>query len=235
MKPSLSFLIVILFTCQKASLAQSSNDKLKYGIKAGINTTTYGMNSQRKQDMKEEGFKLKPSFSFHLGGFADYSLTQAISLQAGLTLSGKGLKETWSGEDDFDGSLYEGQYKERLLYLELPINFVYKWSQFQIGAGPYVGYALSGQWKENFTEDINGTIESDVESGKIKFSGENAWRKRIDFGINISGGYRLTDNINLEAGYGLGLSNIYKNDNPENLKYWSQKNRVFSISVSYLF
>ncbi len=233
MKQRLPFLIAILLFCQQNSFAQSSQDKIKFAIKAGINVNTYGMNSDRKKEMKEEGFKIKPSFSFHIGGFADYSLKESISLQAGLTLSGKGIKESWSNEDAYSGVIYDGTFKESLLYLEVPINIVYKWSKFQIGAGPYLGYALSGKWKESFISDDDGDIESGSESGKVKFGGEYAYTKRGDIGVNLLAGYRLTNNITLGAGYGMGLSNIHKNDDLENAQYWSQKHRVFSISFIY--
>ncbi len=237
MKQFFTLLITFCLAGAHDTSAQSlGGGKIKYGIKAGINMATYGHDSERKSDLKEDGFKKQPLFSFHLGGYADYSITEAFSIQAGLTLSGKGYRESWSGEDESGDFEYEGNYKESLTYLEIPINAVYKTGSFYVGAGPYIAYALSGKWKEKYKEDFgDGDIESDMDSGKILFSGEYAYYKRADFGINILAGYQLNEKISLGANYGLGLSNLDKDRDLENQAYWSFKNRVFSVSVGYSF
>lgn len=244
MKQFFTLLILASLLGGNYSFAQSSDgNKIKYGIKAGINLASLSVGSERKKEMKDyydNGWKNKSVISFHLGGYADYAITEALSIQAGLTLSGKGGKETWSyddeifGDEEFTGKAYD---KENLLYLELPVNVVYKTGSFYFGAGPYVGYALSGKWKEWYEEDYgDGDIESDSESGKIVFGGENAWMKRTDFGLNFLAGYQLNEKMSIGIGYGLGLSNLLKDpDDPQaGDNYWGQKNRVFSISVNYI-
>lgn len=231
-------LIMIALAGGNSSFAQSSGEKIKYGVKAGINAAYFGFSSAYKRDAKDDGFKTRPLISFHVGGYADYALTDAISLQGGLTLSGKGGRETWSGEDDFDGYNYEGSFKESLLYLEIPVNAVYKKGKFFAGAGPYVGYALSGKWKETYEEDYgDGDTDYDEDSGKVVFSGDNAYRKWLDAGINLLAGYQITDKISVGANFGMGLINLSKSKHLSNEQrdYWSQKNRVFSVSVGYVF
>ncbi len=238
MKRIVVLLIMIALAGGNYSFAQSSGGKIKYGVKAGINAAYFGFSSAYKKDAKEEGFRSLPVISFHAGGHVDYALTEAISLQGGLTLSGKGSREIWSGEDEFDGYYYDGSFKESLLYLEIPVNAVYKTGRFYVGAGPYAGYALSGKWKEKYEEDFgDGDIDYDEESGKVVFSGNNAYRKRFDAGVNFLAGYQLSNKISLGANFGLGLVNLNKSDfaNNDQRDYWSAKNRVFSISVGYTF
>src|SRR5690606_13385252 len=120
----------------------------------------------------------------------DYALSKNFSIQAGLSLSGKGGKSAWS-EDDLDGSASgEGSFKESLLYLEVPVNAIYRSGSFYFGAGPCLGFALSGKWKESYEYNLgNGDTESGTESGKIEFSGEDGYFKRADFGVNFLAGY----------------------------------------------
>lgn len=238
MKRFITLLTVAILFSSNPSLAQSPGSKITYGIKAGVNAAYFGLSSEYKKEMKEDGFTNIPVVSFHLGGYADYTITEAFSLQAGLLLTGKGSKELWSGEDDFEDFYYEGSFKENLMYLEIPVNAVYKKGRFYFGAGPYAGYALSGKWKEKYEEDYgDGDIENAAESGKIVFSGENAYRKRFDFGVNLLAGYQLSKKLSLGANFGLGLLNLNKSEysNSDEKAYWAIKNRVFSISVGYSF
>ncbi len=204
-----------------------AQQKISFGVKAGVNLATYSISDE---DFYDDEFKKRPTVSFHIGGLVDVPLASAFSLQGGLTLSGKGFREVWSGEDEFDDSYYEGSFKESIMALEIPVNAVYKTRGFFVGAGPYAAYALSGKWKEKFEEDLgDGDIEKDEESGKVVFSGDNAYRTRTDFGINLLAGYQLNTHLSLAAGYGLGLKNIAKNTD------WSVKNRVISLSIGYMF
>ncbi|MBX3241200.1 MAG: PorT family protein [Chitinophagaceae bacterium] len=235
-KLSVFFTLALLLASFCSYSQTSKTGKIKYGIKAGINLANYGHSSEYKKDFREDGGRFIPIFSFHAGGFADYSITESFSIQAGLTLSGKGGKESWSGEDDDDFYDYDAYYKENLLWLELPVNAIYKTGRFYAGGGPYIGCALSGKWKEGSKEDYGGgDIEEDSETGKIVFGGEDGWRRRIDYGFNFLAGYQVTEKINIGANFGLGLMNLYNESNRDWRDYWSMKNRVLSISVGYTF
>jgi len=225
MKKSFMLLVVACVIGGSHALAQ---EKISYGIKAGVNVATYSFSDE--DEYYDNELKKRPAFSFHIGGLVDVPIAPAFSLQGGLTLSGKGYRETWSGEDEFDGTYYEGSFRENIMVLEIPVNAVYKTGQFFFGAGPYVAYALSGKWKEKFEEDFgDGDVEKDEESGKVVFSGESAYRTRTDFGINLLAGYQLNTQLNISAGYGFGIKDIHPGPD------WSGKNRVISLSVGYMF
>ncbi len=232
MKKFLVFFIIASITSGGYSYSQSNEkSKFSYGVKAGINVASFHFDSDTKDDMKEDGNTLLPRISFHLGGYADYAVTNNFSVQAGLTLSNKGNKVRYSYDDYAFDEEISGTYTEKLLYLEIPVNAVYKTGRFYVGAGPYVGYALSGKWKDKGESDYgDGDVESFSDSGKLEFGGEEGY-KRLDFGVNFLAGYQANDKISIGIGYGLGLSNLNNYDNPS----WFTKNRVFSLSVGYSF
>lgn len=232
MKKFLSFFIIASMITGSYSYGQSNGkSKISYGVKAGINLASYQVGSDYRADVKEAGGMILPLISFHVGGYADFPITNAFSVQGGLTLSGKGHKERYSYDEDdfgFDGG-GTATFIEKLMYLEVPVNAVYKTGRFYMGAGPYLGYALSGKWIEKGVDDYgDGDTDSFYDSGKIRFGGDEGY-KRTDFGINLLAGYQLKNKITLGIGYCLGLSNKDDSD------YWSSKNRVFSLSVGYSF
>lgn len=230
MKKSVVLLVAAFVAGTSCSFGQSfSGDHISYGFKAGVN---FASTKESGDEPLDTDFKQRPTISFHIGGHVDFALTEVFSLQSGITLSGKGSRETWSGEDGFNGDevQWEGSLRERIIYLEIPVNTVYRIGHFFAGAGPYVGYALSGKWKEKYTENFgDGIVEAAEESGKVVFGGDNGFRKRLDFGINLLAGYQLTEPWNLGLGYGLGLNNIYHGEG------WTIKNRVVSLSLGYTF
>ncbi|MBX2923100.1 MAG: PorT family protein [Chitinophagaceae bacterium] len=232
MKKFFAFFIVASMLSGGYSYGQSNEkSKVSYGVKAGINVASYRLNSESRDQLKEDGSSLLPRISFHVGGYADLSVTDAFSVQAGLTLSSKGNKVRYSYDDyGFDEEI-SGTYTEKLLYLEVPVNAIYKAGRFYAGAGPYVGYALSGKWKDKGETDYgDGDVESFSDSDKIEFGGDEGY-KRIDFGVNVLAGYQLKSKISIGVGYGLGLSNMLNRDDNS----WFSKNRVFSLSVGYSF
>lgn len=220
-------MLAVTMLCGTA-FAQSSDSKLKFGVKAGVNFANISISYDGDEDDDSD---TKAVTSFHFGGYADLSVSPAFSIQPGLTLSGKGFKEEESYSEP--GYSEEGKSTTNVMYLEVPVNFVYKINDFYIGAGPYAAFALSGKNKYEYTENDGGDITSEKEEEDVKIgNGEDDQLKGTDFGINFMAGYQLKNGINLGVGYGLGLSNIYPGESSENYKI---KNRVFSVSVGYSF
>lgn len=144
--------------------------------------------------------------NFHVTGYASVPATANFAIQPGLSLQGKGGKE--------------GDVKTNLMYLELPVNAVYyiptgyTGSVF-IGAGPYAGLGLSGKIKGGgISEDINfGSADDEL--------------KRFDWGFNFLAGYKLSNGLLVNAGYGLGLGKL------NNIGSGNLKNGVFSVGVGF--
>jgi hypothetical protein len=197
----------ILFT---ATLLISSTllfSQTKFGLKAGVNFAN--------QQVKSEGVSASFSSltSFHLMGLVDYSISPSISIQPGLGISGKGFKLDMMGETA----------KVNLMYLDIPVNAVAKFpikslGKFFIGAGPYAAIGISGKATADGEEDSENLFSEDG-------------YKRGDFGLNLLGGLELKNGITFNVNYGLGLSNIAQSASDGD----SLKNKVFSISLGFLF
>jgi len=191
-KKLLSFAAALCFIV--GAKAQTS-----YGIKAGVNFP--------KMTFSMEGISASnnASTSFYVGGYIDAPIATNLSVQPGLSLQGKGGK-------------YDEQ-KTSLMYLELPVNFVYYVpagsGNIFLGAGPYAGYALSGKVKE------------DGQSMDIEFGDEGM--KRFDAGLNFLAGYKLSNGFLINGGYSLGIVDL------GGFEGASLKNRVFSVGIGYQF
>lgn len=205
-----------------ATLLTFAQDKpVKFGVKAGLNLPTISISGDEVDD--EYSDYLKSSTSFYVGANVDFAIGEFISLQPGLTLSGKGYQL----KGDEDGESFTD--KTNVMYLEIPVNVVAGFAagpgKVFVGAGPYYGIALSGKNKWEIS------YEGETESGEedIEFGSEAEQMKRGDFGVNLLAGYQLTNGLNLHLGYGLGLGNL------SNTEGVSIKNRVFSVGIGFSF
>lgn len=216
---------MLLATAGIAVSAQTNS--VKFGIRAGATFPTMSFSED------SEG-TVKMKTSIYAGATADFSLGNKFSIQPGLTILGKGTKLKINGTVDLadDEADFDGTGTVHLLYLEVPVNFI---ANFQlgngkafIGAGPYYAMGINGEQKIKATIGYGGQTESDSSYEDVKF-GDNEDFKRHDMGLNFIAGYELSTGINIQAGYGLGLSNIV-NDN--DLKV---KNRVLSVGLGYTF
>lgn len=179
-----------------------------YGFKAGVTFPKVTASSENIS------VSTKTSTSFYLTGYLDAPLAQNFSIQPGLSLQGKGGKGV--SVNGFEELGNDG--KLDLMYLEIPVNFVYSIptgnsGNFFLGAGPYAGLGLSAKAK-------TGNVKVDIGFGDDGL-------KRFDAGLNFLAGYRLSNGFLINGGYGLGLVDMVGADGG------SLKNRVFSIGVGY--
>lgn len=124
------------------------------------------------------------------GMYARLPLAPVLYVQPSLLYEMKG------GESKTDNT------KTRLGYLTLPIDILLKpysdMNGWFAGAGPYVGYGISGKTKggeadtKNIFKDSNGL-------------------KRWDAGIHAQAGYEFASGFNIGLQAGLGLLNLQKN------------------------
>lgn len=160
---------------------ETSNDKIKFGIKAGVaiantkveyNTTTTPGNG-----------KPKSKLGAMAGVFARLALGNKACFQPELLMVGKGMKE--NNQNYF--------YRNDLTYLELPLNILYKPSgskgSFFIGGGPAPAFYIG----EN-----------------VFYSGYQSVKK-FDVGINVLTGYELPIGFSINLNYTYGLLNISEN------------------------
>lgn len=187
------------------SLGAFAQGGLGYGLRAGVNIPKYSTGLD----------ETKSNTGFFLTGYLDAPISPNFSIQPGLSLQNKGTK--WKPVGD------QREGKESIMTLDIPVNAVLKFpttsGNFFLGAGPYVGFGLSGKFKG---EDSQGKFENDIKFG----TGSDKDLKRTDFGVNFLAGYQLSSGFQINAGYGLGLTNLAPNDG-------SLKNRVWSVGIGF--
>ncbi|UIR54718.1 PorT family protein [Sphingobacterium sp. SRCM116780] len=189
-----------------------------YGLKAGVNLGKYSNPSDLEKDFQ------KNNTSFYVTGFADLPVGTNFSIQPGVSLQGKGNKMQYDG----DGS--NGSSTTNVMSIEIPVNAVYyiptgtSGSVF-LGAGPYLGFNVSGKTK------VKGNIGGGTAEGNydLKFSGDDKDMKVIDAGANFMLGYKFNSGLLINAGYGLGLSNLSPSSD-SNDKF---SNRVLSFGIGF--
>jgi len=189
------------------SLGAFAQGGLGYGLRAGVNIPKYSIGDGSTES----------NTGFFVTGYLDAPISPNFSIQPGLSLQNKGGKWT-------PGS---SEIKESVMSLDIPVNLVAKLptgasGNFFVGAGPYVGFGLSGKRKGEVGEG-NVIIDRDLNFG----SDANDDLKRTDFGINFLAGYQLTNGFQINAGYGLGLTNLAPAPGDK------AKNRVWSIGIGF--
>lgn len=205
----LLFLFVGLFM-GTAAMAQSG---LGFGLKAGVNFPKYNFSGSNSN------YETNSSTNFHVTGFLDAPLGRNFSVQPGISLQGKGAELVNSSF---------GTVTQNTMWLEVPVNLVAKVpmgysGNFFLGAGPYVGFGLSG--KNKYDSDW-GSTETEFEFGK------DGDLKSTDFGVNFIAGFHLRQGLMIHAGYGLGLTDIRASNN----EYFPEDrltNRVWTVGLGF--
>ena len=176
----------LLFICVgllMGTVAFAQTSSLGFGLKAGVNFPKYNFSGSNSN------FETNSSTNFHVTGFLDAPLGRNFSVQPGISLQGKGGELLSSSG---------GTVTQNTMWPEVPVNLVAKVpmgnSNFFIGAGPYIGFGLSG--KNKYDSDW-GSAEEEFEFGS------DGTLKSTDFGVNFVAGFHLGQGFLLHAGYGL--------------------------------
>ena len=211
----------VLLTLGVAFLtAVGAQAQTSYGLKAGVTLPSYNYGST--DDLSDT----KSAVNFYLTGYASLPVSTGFSIQPGVSLQGKGAK---FASFEVGNNTYE--LTQNTMWLDVPVNFVGKLplgaAELQVGAGPYVGFGLSGKNKFNKIGegDISSSTLNDFEFGKDKTL------KGVDYGANITAGVKLNNGFLINANYGLGLANLAGNQNLNG----TVKNRVLSFGVGFEF
>jgi hypothetical protein len=206
-------------------LTIDASSQTKIGLKGGVNFAKFRYSDSESNDDN------KIQTSFQIGGYANLPLGKFFSFQPGLTLSGKGNKvESSFGYSHFKSST-------NIMYLEIPVNAVYKKAGFYIGAGPYAAFALAGEHESEGEMDVSSSFTPQLiefsDTHDLKFgSGDDKDFKRTDFGVNLLGGYEFRNGLNFGLNYGLGIRDIGSSSLDGISK---TRNRIFSLTFGYSF
>lgn len=206
--------------------------QISYGLKAGLNISEIKI--QSAYDTSPE--QVSPLASYHVSTFLEIPLSSSISLQPNLSLQNKGYKLIYDLDKiafDVGFGPADPSYIMKYTSIDVPINLLYNKAISNsgtgyIGLGPYVGFNLTGK-----TELIHydGNVYRKTFDVEI---GDNKDLKLMDYGVNGLLGYKFNTGLLFNAGYSLGLANIYGHHQVGgSAPTW--KNRVISFGIGYQF
>lgn len=204
----------VLLSAAALLLAGASFAQVKFGITAGPSFSSY----TSKAGGDKETSKLITGLRAGVG--VDLPLADEFYIQPSLLYVGKG--------GTVEGTVLNVDYKTRIHYLELPINFMYKPEvgngNLFIGLGPYFAYGLGGKFEA-------ANAQGDKVSSDIEWGNDDGQMKRLDAGANFQVGYEFPMGFNIGLHTDLGLTNNRGNGDSDN----SSRNTSFGVSVGYKF
>jgi long-subunit fatty acid transport protein len=207
---------VILSLVAVMAFGFANAQDVKYGAKAGLGLSSVsGLNNG------------KSLIGFNIGGFAEIGLDDKFSFQPELLFTSAGAKSSYS---EISGG-YKGSYSLKLSFshINIPLMLKYKVAdKISLEAGPQIGFLIGTKSTEDLTVSNNGTT---IQSSSNSSTDKSGWNKTA-FGLNIGGGYDLTENLNLGLRYSLGLSKLQKDVAAGES---SLKNNVLWLNLGYKF
>ena len=194
-----ALLIAMLSAVNVSAQFSLPNLPITYGVEAGLTLSNFAT------DNKNADFSAILGYS--IGVTAEYSITEQIFLQSGLSLLTKGAKRSESHRDS-DGS-YEFEMTARPMLFQLPVHAAYKFQVKEgiivnVNAGPYLALGIGGKIKheDSFT-DRSGDTETEKGDENFFGSEKKGGFKNIDYGFGIGTGVEIGKiSINLTINWG---------------------------------
>lgn len=187
-------------------------------IRGGFNLSQYRQKVENLVVYKE-GAKFNPGFNF--GSILELPITNIFSLETGILFNSKGYKSY----EEFNEVIF--RRRENLYYLDIPVLCkvtvpIKKVKVFAM-AGPYLGEALYGKFKEEITENaVTDKLKNNVRWGDKPYEYD-----RFDYGLKFGAGLRYFK-WQFGASYDLGLKNIRNAG-----QLLEKRNRVIEFYISY--
>ena len=204
---------IILSTLLLLAFGFTYAQKAQFGLKGGLNSSTFVGDT--------EGMDFKSRIGFNIGAFAAIELSEKITLQPEILFSTQGA-EAENVEAFVNGSIYTGDVKFNLSYINIPVMFKYYVAdKFNLEAGPQIGFLTSAETSTTL-DGFDQTVDQDAKD----------YFESVDFGFNLGAGYDFTKNVSAGIRYNIGLSNVLKKQQGDNSE---SQNSVFSISMGYKF
>jgi len=226
-------LLIVLLLNSVAMIATAQYYPVKFGFKAGATHATLSGYSYSGQE-----FQMNYRTAFFAGATVEMLFSETFSLESGLSYVGKGGKGTF--DVDLIGMNFKGSATLKLNYLELPVNALLTIpsgdGSIVLGGGPYFGYGINAD--ADYDIKLNGVDVRDIEENEDFYIEEEPLKfgqgglSRIDYGVNITAGYRFYSGLSINAGYGLGLKPILNDPDDPDTKV---KNRHFSLGLGFSF
>jgi len=234
---------IVLFVLLSLGVS-STYAQISFGILAG------GRAASQRWGSDSFGEKKKFFPQWHAGIAVDIPLAGKFYLQPQLLASVKGSHTEATGLDSSTSFVLEASSKERLMYIELPVNVLFKQplgrGKLIAGAGPYIAYGLGGKLRGTgrYRDGRDFSVTRNVRfENKSRFSNEDMYKneyfKPLDAGLNFIAGYELNNGLCFHVNYSLGLTNIAPSggmmeDGVTHVSWTATKNSYLALSVGYV-
>ena len=193
---------------EKKSSSDDTRDKLKLGLKAGVNFSNV-------YDEEGQDFVAQGKAGFAAGGFLSIPFGKIIGFQPEVMYSQKGFKATGS----FLGFGYD--YTRTTSFLDIPLLLQIKPApMLTLVAGPQFSYLL--ETKNNFNGSTNSTQEDAINSENYK---KNIYGFVVGADLNF-------DSIVLSGRAGWDINKSDSDGNTTSPRY---KNQVIQLTLGYTF
>jgi len=208
--------MLILYTLFIGVTVMAQNDKVKLGIKAGLNISSLTFDESELSSSSKTGFTA--------GVMVEIPLAKNFSLQPELLYSQQGTKTSFF-DQDVTNSNFKGRIE--LNYLNIPLMLKYYVIKgLSIQAGPQIGLLLkaNSKYQDNFLGYEN------QESFNLK-----KYSNGIDTSINFGLGYQFKEKFYTDFRYNISYSNVFKDSDANYFINHDMKNKVFQITIGYFF
>ncbi|WP_099708910.1 porin family protein [Flavobacterium sp. 9] len=212
MKKSMLIICTLFF----GVTVMAQTQKIKLGVKAGLNLASLNFDESELNSSSKTGFTA--------GFMVEIPMAKSFSLQPELLYSQQGSKTSFSDKD-----VTNSHYKSTidLNYLNIPVMLkYYVFEGLSIQAGPQIGILLkaNNKYQDNFLGYENH------ESFNLK-----DYSTGIDTSVNFGLGYQFKDKFYADARYNISYSNAFKEGDANHFINNDMKNRVFQITIGYFF
>ncbi|MDP5199103.1 porin family protein [Flavobacterium sp. DG2-3] len=207
-----TMLVLCALFLSGAAIAQ--DQKVKLGIKAGLNMANLSVDESELNSSDKTGFTA--------GLMVEIPLAKQFSVQPELLYSQQGSKFSYS-----DAEVSNSNFKStiKLNYLNIPVMLKYYVAKgLSVQAGPQIGILLkaNNEYQDNFLGYDN------KENMNLK-----KYSSGIDTSVNFGLGYQFRDKFYADARYNLSYSNVFKESDVSYFINNDMKNRVFQITIGY--
>lgn len=178
--------VLIALTIVLSAVSVYSQPNLSLGLEAGLNLANVSISPSQTSNSRT---------GLIIGGVLDIGISRTIGVTTGLRYTMKGFQVTNQGVT----------FTDKLNYIEVPALLKVKFPLTEVKpylvGGPVLGIRVSAT-----EEQSNGQQTADVDASSAFES--------IDFGLLFGGGLDFNvatkTDLFIQAGYGFGLSNIWK-------------------------
>lgn len=226
---------IFLLVCLLLGVNQLFAQKVNWGIKAGLNSSTIVHPKQSQTATGVNNIIDQRITGYHVGIFSDIAFKN-FSLQPALIYTTKGGRYENSSIYYTPSGIYPVYItnKTTLNYLELPVNVLYNIpfskGKLFIGGGPYAAIGLSGKYNNTgqltYNNGSGPTTTTSSGQGNIVFGSNPGDYRLLDLGLGLLGGVSLNNGLLFSVNYSTGLSNITRTT-------VTTKNNLFGFSVGY--